>query len=591
MRKKIKRGLVFLAIGCIVWGMAACAAPDGQENGGADAATKGESQGNTAKEEKKAKSGSMAVSDAVEVDAELPQEGEITEAEGYSTMVDWFEYGGRKIFGRFYYPEGYEESQMYTTVLLCHGGNSTADFWDKVYAPRLARQGYICYAIDCRGGTGDHNSERVTYSTPAPDPAANIMTYAEDLTAAVDFVKQKSYVDKNSLYLMGGSQGGMTSQIAASRRAEDIAGVVVLYGSVMDKYKEDIENFEELEANPYNNGEVLFIQGTEETLRTEQDTVNNMGWYDAASFLLIREAYHGFGNQEDRPSLMSIEEVVNFIERTKTERAEGAYSDYASTEEQRAQTEEGATWKGDGFSVSVNWIASEKGKIFGRFYYPEGFEETQEYPTVLLCHGSSITSDIWDTVYAPLLAREGYVCYALDCRSGTGDKNTARVTYSDPAPGGTATVETYTEDVMAAMDFVKEKPFVNTEEFYLCGQSMGGMTVQNVAAQRAEEVAGVIILYGSVSEDNKDRISTYDTLKESPYDKGEVLFIQGTEDTLISVERTVENMDWYADSALMLINEAYHGFGNSPSRPAEICAESMIDFLDRTSRRTGETAR
>ena len=44
----------------------------------------------------------------------------------------------------------------------------------------------------------------------------------------------------------------------------------------------------------------------------------------------------------------------------------------------------------------------------------------------------------------------------------------------------------------------------------------------------------------------------------------------------------MENMSWYEESELILINDAYHGFGNSPSRPAEICIESVIDFIERT---------
>lgn len=245
--------------------------------------------------------------------------------------------------------------------------------------------------------------------------------------------------------------------------------------------------------------------------------------------------------------------------------------------------EEGYKETGDGYTSVVAWCKNGEDNIYGKFYYPEDFVETENYITILLCHGGSVTADFWNKVYAPALAQQGYVCYAFDCRSGTGDMNVARPTYSDPTPDGTASGETYSEDLLAALDFVETKSYVDTEKLYLMGQSLGGLAVQNVASQRNDEIAGVVVLYGSISEDNKSMFSDYETLKENPYSNGEVLFIQGTEDASLTVERTTENMTWYEECSLVLISDAYHGFGNSPSRAASICIDSVIDFVERTS--------
>ena len=548
-----KRWLYFAVAGALLLGLTAC----GQTN-------------------------MSSVEDTVNVDTKLPQENEAEECDGYTTETDWFEYDGNRIFGRFYYPQDFDESQKYTTVLLCQGGNITADIWDGVFAPGLAKQGYVCYAFDCRSGTGDSKAERTTYSDPAPDGKSSVNTYAEDMEAALSFIESKEFVDLDSIYLMGQSQGGMTAQIVAAKRPEETAGVIVLYGSVTDNYRKDVDNFDQLEDNPYNNGEVFFIQGTEDNFRTPQDTIDNMKWYDKTSFTLISNANHGFGNNSDRPSSICADEVISFIERTKAERAGEEYRDDSAPDDYLTDTEEGSVYEGDGYTVSAQWIETERGRVFGRFYYPEDFDETEIYTTVVMCHGGSITADIWDAVYAPRLARAGYVCYAFDCRSGTGESKAARQTYSDPAPGGTATVETYSEDLEAAYEFVRSKSYTDQDKLYLMGQSMGGLTVQNVAAKHQEDVKGVIVLYGSIGEDNRSMISDYDELKAAPYSSGEVLFVQGSEDVTLTPERTMENMSWYEESELILINDAYHGFGNSPSRPAEICIESVIDFIERT---------
>ena len=57
-----------------------------------------------------------------------------------------------------------------------------------------------------------------------------------------------------------------------------------------------------------------------------------------------------------------------------------------------------------------------------------------------------------------------------------------------------ATVATYSEDLNAAMDLMESKDYVDKAHLYLMGQSMGGVTVQNVGAARSDEVAGMIVL-------------------------------------------------------------------------------------------------
>ena len=251
----------------------------------------------------------------------------------------------------------------------------------------------------------------------------------------------------------------------------------------------------------------------------------------------------------------------------------------AEGEDPLTASEEGFTFEGEGYTVEIHYCGAEGARVFGRLYLPEGFDAAGEYTTVVLNHGGNVNADFWNRYYAPMLARAGYVCYAFDCRSAT---EGGRGSYGDPTPNGTCSVATYSEDLNAAMDFMLAQEYVDRDRFYIMGQSMGGATVQNVAAQRPGDVTGMIVLYGSLAEDNAGMLPDYEAVRANPYAGGEVLFIQGAQDKALPVERTLNNMSWYEECELVYINQAFHGFGVQGDRPAQICIQHVIDFIERT---------
>lgn len=245
----------------------------------------------------------------------------------------------------------------------------------------------------------------------------------------------------------------------------------------------------------------------------------------------------------------------------------------------RELQEEGTLITGDGYTIEINWCGPEGKRVFGRTYYPADFDPAGKYVTVVLNHGGGVNADFWDRYYAPELAKAGYVCYAFDCRSAT---TGGRGSYGDPTEDGTCSVATYSEDLNSAMDFMLSQDFVDRDHFFIAGQSMGGATVQNVASQRPNDITGMIVLYGSLAEDNGSMLPDFEAVKNHPY-TGEVLFVQGAQDASFPIERTLDNMSWYELSELVYINKAFHGFGVQGDRPAQICAAHMIDFVERLS--------
>lgn len=511
----------------------------------------------------------------------VSEEGYRIDGDGYYSVASWCQNGDDFIFGRMYYPEDFDDSEQYTTVVLIHGASLTADFWDRIYAPELAKAGYICYAFDERSGaTGGRGS----YSTPTEDGESTVADAAKDAEAALDFVESKSYVNQDQIFLFGNSKGSMTAQVVASRRNDEIAGMVCLYGSITEENKDRLEDYEEIAENPYSNNEVLFIQGSGDTMMTVDGTIENIGWYTDSSFVLISDAYHGFGNQNDRPANICIESVIDYIDRLINRSGE-LENISASTSDDRLVSDEGYTITGDGYYCTITWCENDGQQIFGRMYYPEDFDENEEYTAVILAHGNSGTADSSDKFFGPGLAQNGYIAYAIDYRSST---EAGRGSYSDPTEDGVATVETYASDVGAALDFLQSRDFVNADHIYLAGTSMGGLAVQLTASQRSDEVAGMIIYSGALSEDNASLTESYDEIAGNPYDGGEVLFVQGLDDDTCLWERSVSNMEWYEHSTAAIISSTGHGYGYENNRSSQIALDNTLEFLYRTSNNIGE---
>ena len=120
----------------------------------------------------------------------------------------------------------YIKAPTYRTVILISGsGQQDRDetiFGHKpfaVLADHLTRQGIAVLRIDDRGiGKTTGNFSRATTGD-----------FAEDLAAAINFLKKRRDVDTGYIGLIGHSEGGMIAPMVASRR-KDISYIVLLAG-------------------------------------------------------------------------------------------------------------------------------------------------------------------------------------------------------------------------------------------------------------------------------------------------------------------------------------------------------------------------
>lgn len=128
------------------------------------------------------------------------------------------ENNGQKIYGIAYIPD--TGAKKVPLVISAHGlGGSYRD--NLAYAEQLASHGIAAYCFDFRGGGGNRSDGRTT--------EMSVMTEVSDVEAILDAALEWDFVDTQRIILLGTSQGGIVSAIAAARHTDEVAGAILMY--------------------------------------------------------------------------------------------------------------------------------------------------------------------------------------------------------------------------------------------------------------------------------------------------------------------------------------------------------------------------
>jgi alpha/beta superfamily hydrolase len=147
-----------------------------------------------------------------------------------------------------------------------------------IIADHLAKKGIISLRFDKRGvgkSTGDYNT-------------ATTEDFAEDVKAAIGFLKSQKDVDPNYIGLIGHSEGGLYTSIAASK-TNDLAFIVLLAGLVSPGSK---------------NASAVFTLLVNEDNSDKSDHDDDRKLFDRFFDLVRREAL----SQEEREEALKIAE-------------------------------------------------------------------------------------------------------------------------------------------------------------------------------------------------------------------------------------------------------------------------------------------
>lgn len=125
---------------------------------------------------------------------------------------------GLKICGSMFKPKG---DGPFPTIIVSHEFmmNRMTTF---LLAKKFAQMGYAAFCFDFNGGGSISQSKGKTTEM-------SVMTEKADLYAVMDYVKALPFTDMENFNLMGCSQGGFVSALAAAELGNEIVKKLILY--------------------------------------------------------------------------------------------------------------------------------------------------------------------------------------------------------------------------------------------------------------------------------------------------------------------------------------------------------------------------
>ena len=240
----------------------------------------------------------------------------------------WIENGNRRIYGIQSVPQNVANKKV---AIVSHGFNGTCDF-ARDYFRTLNDLGYIVYAMDFPCGSVHSRSDNNTMNM-------SVIDEKEDVKAIVRHFQHQPDVDRNGIVLIGESQGGLVSALAAAEMKDDISRLVLIYPAlcIPDNWNcrypsaSDIPDttriwgvalgrrfFDELRTMDVWNtifrfeGPVQIVQGSKDAVVAVRDSERAMKLYKDGHLGIIPGAGHGFKPAE---RVVSNAFVREFLER------------------------------------------------------------------------------------------------------------------------------------------------------------------------------------------------------------------------------------------------------------------------------------
>ena len=238
------------------------------------------------------------------------------------------------IRGTEYRPKG----NCLPIAVVCHGFMA---FQDTVrqYAVALAEMGYVSYCFDFCGGCV------IKGKSDGRTTEMSVLTEVKDLEAVIRYARGREYSNPEEILLMGCSQGGFVSAIAASKLNGIISKLVMFYpalcipddaragkmifakfdpGNIPDIircgpmklgkcYVRDVIGMDTYQEIQDFSGDILIVHGTKDKIvnmeyskRAYEMYSENRGRNDGAgtvSFFPLDGGRHGFSKRHDRAAI------------------------------------------------------------------------------------------------------------------------------------------------------------------------------------------------------------------------------------------------------------------------------------------------
>ncbi len=245
------------------------------------------------------------------------------------------------IRGMQYLPDEDAQTKTYPAIIVSHGfgGNYTSN---ETMCRMLAKRGYAVFSFSFCGGSDIDTKEELKSDGDTVD--TTIMTEVSDLLAVKTYVQQLPYVDAHSLSLLGISQGGMVTGLAAAQCNDEIKKIIMIYPALcipdharrgcLGGASYDVENVPEvincrtillgkkfhdeavrmdvfLKLRPYK-GPVLILQGMEDKIVNYSYAIRARENYQPGQcqLQLLRNVGHGFNQEQEENVVASIHQFL-----------------------------------------------------------------------------------------------------------------------------------------------------------------------------------------------------------------------------------------------------------------------------------------
>ena len=239
----------------------------------------------------------------------------------------WIENGERKIFGIVSRPPYTGRKQP--VAIVAHGFNGTHRS-GYAYFDVLNRMGFQVYAFDFPCGSVSSRSDADTRNMSAIDEKS-------DLQAIVRHFRKQSDVDAENIVLIGESQGGFVSALAAAEMPEEVSRLVLVFPALCipsdwekryprlsdipettllwnvplgRRFFEELRGLDVFKIIKKYKRPVLIVQGDKDAVVSMDDARRAARVYKDARLHVIAGAGHGFRPEEQSESLQQIREFL-----------------------------------------------------------------------------------------------------------------------------------------------------------------------------------------------------------------------------------------------------------------------------------------
>jgi len=229
------------------------------------------------------------------------------------------------------------------------------------------------------------------------------------------------------------------------------------------------------------------------------------------------------------------------------------------------------------------WCENNGNRIYGEAYIPI-IDGVKKFPLVIHAHGMGSNHEAGEA-YCKCYAEKGFSGYSFDFPGGS------RPTTENKSDGDPMDMSPVTEaaDLQAVLDTALTWDFVDTDNVFLEGGSQGGLEAAMVGLDNTDKIKGMILHYPALYMpqiitgwyDGPDSVPEtisfgedyelsgkfardlyeVDVVSRLREFTGNVIIIQGSEDTLVPAHYSEEASKLFPNAEYYVIEGSGHGFG------------------------------